>query len=181
MAISWLLLSLLPVAPTFQDGALSNLSPVILGWLAALMDEAPSFVVPWLVAHLLASLALALLLVRLRRRLGARQFRIATVASAVLLVCAGAWLVHTCWPDKIFFDASTIDYDVTDLVEPAPGARFPDADAVAAWVRDHAADRYPDSLGYVVWVADKPTIIVWGTWIEHYRLRRELASLRADA
>jgi hypothetical protein len=144
------------------------------------MDDAPGFVVPWLAAHLLASLVLALLLVRLRRRLGARRFRMAIVASAGLLVCAGAWLVHTCWPDKIFFDASTIDYDVADLVEPARGARFPDADAVAARIREDSAGEGEHDLAEIVWVSDKPTIIAWGTWIEHYRLRRELARIRAD-
>src|SRR5262245_50620931 len=108
LAGSWVVLSLLPVVPTFQDGQLSNLIPVLLGWISALLDEMPRSLAPWLLAHLLASLALAALLVLLRRRLGARRFRGAIVASAVVFVCAGAWVVPVCWPEKIFFDASTI-------------------------------------------------------------------------
>ena len=182
-AASCVLLALLPVAPSVQDGALSNLSPVILGWLVLVMEPsaAPAFLALWLGAHLLASFALALLIVQVRRRIGARRFRRAAVASVVLVACGGAWLVHECWPDKIFFDASNIDYDVSDLVEPSQGARFPDAEAVAASIRDGTAGKGPHYIpDRVMGVADEPRIIAWGSWPEHFRLRRELAKLRQD-
>ena len=185
-ASAWVVLGLLPVAPSFQDGALSNLSPAILGWIAVAVD--PSVAVGagarvtvglWLVAHLLASWLLAVALVRARRRLGAQPFRRRALAGTALVVCGGAMLVHVCWPDKIFFDAHVIYYDVSDLIRAGTDARFHDSEAIASLVRQHAAGRGPHYLpDTVVGAANEPTIIAWGSWIEHYQLRRELAALR---
>ena len=185
-AASWIVLGLLPVAPTFQDGALSNLSPAILGWVAVAVDplgavgaHAAVTVGLWLVAHLLASWLLALALVRARRRLGSHRFRRRALAGVALLVCGGAMLVHECWPDRIFFDASNVDYDVSDLVQPTPGTRFADAEAVAASIRSSTASKGPHFIpDVVVGVMDQPRIIAWGSWPEHARLRRELGRLR---
>jgi hypothetical protein len=140
-------------------------------------------VLPWVCAHLGVSLSITALLGVLRRRAGARRFRLAVSWSAVAALVLGIWLVRVCWPAGIFFDASNVYYDVSDLVQSptSPNAPFGDAEAVAKHVRNRTAPfgkhHVPDRI---VGLLDTPTIVAWGTWPEHYRLRRKLEAVRRE-
>jgi hypothetical protein len=178
----WALLALVPAAPSYQDGVLSNLSPVGFFYLAlSTPAQVPALAWLVLVLHLATSFALMLVVGMARRRLGVKRFRVALAGTAIVSVLGAVWLVRTCWPGGVFFDASTIYYDVSDLVQSPsqPDAPFPSADAVASCVREctsGAGKHYVPCI--LVGIVGRPTVIAWGTWTEHYRFRRELAALR---
>ena len=185
LLVCWAVLALIPAAPSFQDGVLSNLSPIGFGYLSLALapTRMPPIALLVLGLHVTASFACMLAVCGLRRWLGSERFMLVAVVGSGLAVGAVVAVVHTCWPDGIFFDASNIYYDVSDLVR-SPSrsdAHFADAAAIASRVRErNAGCRKHYMPCAIIPFSDEPTIVAWGTWPEQYHFRRELEALRRE-
>jgi hypothetical protein len=185
--VVWLLLSLFPFVPSFHGDLLVNTGPLIA--LYADLLAAPSrFSVGWLAwfaGHAALAAALTALVSAIRARRRNRRVIAGVVIAGVLCIGGAAWIVHVCWPDGIFFDASNVYYDVSDLVDSrtmaATSAPFASADDLATCLKQrlsHGGEH--DGPDLILGCLDRPVVIAWGSWPEHYRLRRELEALRAS-
>ena len=185
LVLSWLITGVFFLVPNFRDGLLDNATPVLLLYLEALLE--PFYRVepylPWLALHLALTVAVTVVVEVVRRRMTPAHFARAGAVVAGLLVGAAGWSIHEFWPTGVFFDASTIYYDVGDLVGSRADApvRFPSAGDVAAAAYGDSETRSEYRFPYYIGSpTDTQTFIAWGTWPEHYRLRKALEALRAE-
>ena len=181
--VSWLVVGLVLLIPSYRDGHLYNAAPVLLAYLMLLFDTTGHVAryLPWIGLHLALASALTAIGWGVRLRFGAAPFTRSVVVASGLLVGLLGWAVYSYWPDGVYFDATTIRYDVSEFVGSSPDGprRFETPDDFAARVFESGAQRGEHYLPhYIGNPAGSNELIVWGTWPEHYRLRGELEALR---
>jgi len=178
--ITWLLLGLVVLVPLFRDGYLSNAWPVLLGYLSVVLGDTHVVprLLPWAAVHTLCALVLTVGVVVVRPRVARKGWVASAALGSGLFVGLVGWALHECWPDGLYFDAHTTYYDVGDLVESAPAkaAGMSSAADLARYVFEQGAqDHLPYYIGTI---SGSTTIIAWGFWPEHRRLRKALEAFR---
>ena len=178
--ITWLSLGLVVLVPRFDDGYLSNAWPVLVGYLSVVLGDTHvvPLLLPWAALHTLFALVVTMGIVVVRPLIASRRWVAAAALSIGMFVGLVGWALHECWPDGLYFDAHTTYYDVGNLVRSAPAkaAGLSSAADLAKYVFEQGAEHHLPY--YIGTISGSTTIIAWGFWPEHRRLRKALEAFR---